>query len=339
MLCYSWVSEAKPLGPKEKLQVTAPKKFVVILPLLAALVFGYFTCSTWSQSLSQLELDAKRVLWTDLSFQAKKLFVTVNTDVHLAPFSTAEFESLWLTEPKLTPLRQADKEIYHTTVDTIIDGVFSSPVIVTTQLWFYPRDASALHRIRLSREEDDFKKIYWFTPEGVHRFRREPNSKQEALLAPEQWTDVKQTFYSYDLTQLGCLQVSEPSLLIYILSAAEFSRNSGPLALCVFGKRQLHQVWLRPKGVQSLKVNYSEKAAEAEVRKKGAVEAIRVKLDAEPMKSDLEKVENFSFFGLRSDISIYLDPKSHIPIQINGKIPTVGSVKLKLREVRMKKSQ
>jgi hypothetical protein len=54
------------------------------------------------------------------------------------------------------------------------------------------------------------------------------------------------------------------------------------------------------------------------------------------MKSDLKTVENFSFLGFHKNISLYIDPISHIPVQASGTIPAVGKVHLKLRETFMK---
>jgi hypothetical protein len=175
--------------------------------------------------------------------------------------------------------------------------------------------------------------MYRFTDQGVFRHRIEPKNKKEATLEPERWTDIKDSFYPYDLTRLGCSFVSERSLLVFILSAVDFSINNDPLSLCVFGKRQLHRVQLQKQGVFPLSVNYIEKTQLTAIRKEGTVDTLKITIAAEPMDSELKQAENFSFLGFHSDIVIYIEPTSRLPIQAGGVIPTVGRAQLKLNEV------
>ena len=211
-------------------------------------------------------------------------------------------------------------------INTIIDPRFRSPVKIHNRIWFNPTDASAMGRIRLRRGDDHFKKLYRFTDQGVFRHRIEPMNKKEATLGSEHWTDIKNSFYPYDLTRLGCSFVSERSLLVFILSAVDFSRNNEPLSLCVFGKRQLHRVQIQKQGLQALSVNYIEKKQQTTVRKQGKIEALKISIASEPMDSGLKEPENFSFLGFHNNIVIY--------IQAEGIIPTIGKAQLKLNEVK-----
>jgi hypothetical protein len=96
-------------------------------------------------------------------------------------------------------------------------------------------------------------------------------------------------------------------------------------------------VRLHYRGLESLEVDYSVKSGGGKVRKKGKVEGLKVTLESEPLVSDKKDAENFSFLGMHEDIAIHIDPVLRIPLQVSGKIPTVGLVSLKLSEVKMKK--
>jgi hypothetical protein len=48
------------------------------------------------------------------------------------------------------------------------------------------------------------------------------------------------------------------------------------------------------------------------------------------MEPDLDEPENFYFLGFQRDISLYIDPVSHLPIQTSGIITAIGHVDLKL---------
>ena len=289
-----------------------------------------------AQSFSHFKFSADRVAWTGLSFHAKNFWVEVSTDIQLVSMPATETQALMISTPKGTPIKSSAAETTQITINTTIDPRFRSSVNIYNRIWFNPADAAALGRVRLRRGDDDFKKIYRFTEQGVFRHRIEPKNKNEASLDPEKWTDIYDSFYRYDLNRLGCSRVSERSLPIYILSAIATSEPTGSLSLCVFGKRQLHRVTLRHAGEQPIRVSFIENKKQVETQKQGLVRSIKFILISEPMESDLNEDENFSFLGFHKDISIYVDPASGLPIQASGIIPTAGKATLKLKKVWFK---
>jgi hypothetical protein len=254
----------------------------------------------------------------------------------LRSLAASKLDAVLLASTQGTPIKPLTSETTQMTINTTIDPRFRSPVNIYNRIWFNPRDASALGRVRLRRGEDDFKKIYRFTEQGVFRHRIEPKDKGEARLEPDKWTDIKDTFYPYDPDRLGCAAISERSLLIYILSAATRFEGNDPMSVCVFGKRQLHRVQLRKEGTRPIKINYIEKSRQVETRKKGTVRALKIAITAQPIDFGQEEAENFSFLGFHKDIAIYIEPTSGLLIQAGGVIPTVGKADLKLHKVHLK---
>ena len=309
------------------------KQYVASLCVLVAFSLITLRPSARAQSFSQLELNPKQVQWTELSFHAKNFWVEVSSRVELKSFPVADVEAALLSTPKGVPVKTAKTEAYQMAINTTIDPRFRSPVQVHNNIWFNPKDTAALGRVRLRRGDDHFKKMYRFTDQGVFRHRIEPKNKQEATLEPERWTDIKDSFYPYDLTRLGCPFVSERSLLVFILSAVDFSDNNDPLSLCVFGKRQLHRVQLQAQGLHLLNVNYGETTRRTTIRKQGTINTLKIAITAEPMDSELKEAENFSFLGFHDNIVIYIEPVSRLPIQASGDIPTIGTAQLQLNEV------
>lgn len=307
------------------------------LVLLACLIlFGDASNSIGSQSYSKLELDAKQVPWVKLSYQANNFWVDVTTALYLESLSADKVKKALLENLQGDALQIPNTGAYKLTSNTIIDAAFQSPVEIANQVWFDPNDATALGRVRLRQGEDDFKKIYRFTQQGVFRHRREPKDQQEAQKDSEEWTDVADTFYSYSLAQLGCTNVSERLLLIYIASAVEQLDNDNSLFLCIFGKRQLFQVQLKSAGLHSVKVDFVVEKHQTKHHRQGEVKAHKIILETRPLKSDLDKVENFSFLGFRKNIAFFIDPASKLPIQVSGEIPPAGKVTLKLHEVQLR---
>jgi hypothetical protein len=306
------------------------------LILLCFVFVMYSRCPAWAQSFQPLKLEPSRVLWSDLSYRAGKVVVDVKVDIRLAPFSTPEFESIWQTYPQRIPLPTVCQRVYSLEVNRVVDYIFSRAVRLWNQVLFDPQKADSFYRVRLRRGKDDIERTYWFSGEGVHRLRRMPKVKAETSLDPAKWTDVRTSFYPYDLTRLGCPQVVDPMLLIYLVSAAPVDEEGKVLSLCVFGKQQLHRVTLGYQRLETLEVDYSLKSGEGTVRKKGKVDGRMVTVKSVPLVSDKKNAENFSFLGMHEDITIHLDPQLRIPLQVSGRIPMVGLVTLKLSEATLK---
>jgi hypothetical protein len=309
------------------------KKLLLFVLFFMMIQLAVLSNSTRAQSYSQIRLDPKRVAWLQLTYGIKNFSVEVTTQVQLESLPAAEVEATLIKSSQGVPIKAWGPESYRITVHITVDPIFKTPVKTVNHVWFNPNDATALGRIRLRRGNDDFKKVYRFTEQGVFRHRREPKDQQETSKQPEKWTDVKDTFYAHNRDQLGCPNVTERLVLIYIVSATEISKNMPPLSFCVFGKRQLFHVRFQPQGFHSLKVDFIEKNQQNEIRRQSEVEALKIALETQPLASDLEKVENFSFLGFQEDIAIFIDPVSNLPIQLSGKIPKAGNVTIKLREV------
>ena len=321
-----------------KVKMDRRKTSPAIVCVMAFVALIYFVGQGWGQSFNHLKLDPDQVLWSRLSFRAKRAVVDVKVDVWLAPFSAAEFQSKWRSNPQTIPLPCLSQEFYDMKVKRVIDHIFSPPVTLSNQVLFEPIQAAALYRVRLRQGKDNIKRTYWFSRKGVHRLRTRPSTKGEGSRDPGKWTDARTSFYPYDLTQVGCPQVTDPVLLIYLLSTAHMDKSGDSLSLCVFGKQQLHRLRMQVEGLQALEVDYFENREEGNVRKKGKVNSLRITLEAQPLPADRKDAENFSFLGFHKDITIDIDPELRIPLQISGRIPTVGSVSLKLSGVSMRGS-
>jgi hypothetical protein len=307
----------------------------LIFSLVLALSCSITAGAVHAQAPALPLYDTDRVPWMALSFHAKNFWVEVSTDIEFISLPAAEIDALLLPSPKGLALKPTTPNASQMTIHTLIDPSFRSPVNIYNRIWFNPGDAMALGRIWLRRGEDDFQKIYRFTHQGVFRHQIEPKDKKEALLAPENWTDASDNFYAYDPARLGCDGVTEPSLLVYIISAIDLSKIASPVSLCVFGKRQLHSVQLRAEGKERLKADYFQNSSGKKIRIQKEVESLKIALHAEPMESDLAEAENFSFLGLQKDIAIYIDPATQLPLLAGGIIPGVGKVSLTLHEVQL----
>jgi hypothetical protein len=316
--------------------MTVRKKLMFLGYFLIATQLANFLDSARAQSFSQIKLDADRIPWAQLAYGVRKFSVEVNMQVQLASLPTAEVEAALIESPQGVPLEIASPQSYKITVKKVVDPIFKPPVETMNQVWFNPQDATALGRSRLRRGQDDFKKVYRFTKQGVFRHRREPKDEQEILKEPEKWTDVKDTFYTYNLSKPGCPIVSDRLLLIYIASAADIQENDRPISLCVFGKRKLFHVQLKPSGIRSIKADFIENKQGEKTRRQEKMRGLKIELEVSSLSSDQGIEENFSLLGLQKDIAFHIDPATKLLLQISGETSAGRKGTLKLKEVYYK---
>lgn len=312
-----------------------PGKKLLALAVTWVLVWFDGNYPSRAQSDSPLELDANQIPWSHLVYRAQSLWVDVTVDVRLEPQTQAKMQAELPVNRRGEAIQIPDAGGFRMTTDIETDVAFKPTVEKKNLVWFIPHDATALGRLRLRRGKDDFKKIYRFTKQGVFRHRQEPKNKQEALLKPEKWTDTSDTFFSYQPAQLGCANVTDRLLLSYIAVAAGLQENSQPLSVCVFGKRKLFRVRLKPAGVQSIESDFSEIKHQTQIRRQGKLNALKINFEIRQLASDLGIDENFSFLSLRKNISIYVEQATRLPIQIRGDIPSAGHAVLNLQSARI----
>ena len=295
-----------------------------------------FAGSISAQPYSRLDLDANRIKWNYLLYEVKSTKADVTTEVLLETASQAEAQTAMIESRRGDPVPVPATGCRKITVNTTIDSMLRPPVKSVDHLWFDPKNATGLGRFRFRQGDEDFLKVYRFTKQGVFRHQKEPKNPKEASLDPDQWTKVIDTFYSYDADRLGCPNIIDRLMLMYIASTSGMVETNQPLSLCVFGKRQLFQVKLRPAGLHPVSADYTVKSEQGADRRQNEVKAARIDLEAKALKSDLEKEENFSFMGFVTNISFFIDPDRNLPIEIRGDTPLVGGIVFKLKEVRLR---
>jgi len=90
-------------------------------------------------------------------------------------------------------------------------------------------------------------------------------------------------------------------------------------------------VTLEVAGMKKTKVDY-ELAPNAR-RVKGKQEALEVTISSEHLTGEPE--DDFEFFGFSEPMSVLLDPKSRLPLVIQGEAPTFGPAKARLHSARL----
>jgi hypothetical protein len=308
-------------------------KIIIATLLLTIMYFSALSGTTLAQSTFSDELDSSGIPWKTLSFKCENFWGTAISKVKLDLLRSTNAEKLLIPNPKGRALMPKGSQVLTVSVNSTIDPLIGPDDYSETKIWFTPQEGAALQRIRVRLGKEKWQKVYRWTDSGVYRLRKKPNDSDEENQPMERWTNREESFYPYDLEKNDCLNVSEPSVLLFFVSTARLSLGDKPSTLCVFNKKQLHRVQIQVERLQRLKVNYIEKSPKAETLKDGEIDALKISFKPTSLFKDKAETEPFSFLKLKGDFEIFIEKSTRIPVLVKGQIPNIGRVEVKLLEV------
>jgi hypothetical protein len=283
---------------------------------------------------STLDLDPQRVRWSRLVFEASQSLTSARSEVRLVPVPAARLESSLLAGVggPLPRLPDGDALMMTATVDMSSKLPFVGDKTWETRVWFLPESASALQRTRTKIGDDSDRKTFRYLADGVRRIRSEAENPGESEQEPESWATVKSEFYPYGPARAECPDVSDPSLLLYVLSTVNISPSAPPLELCVFNKKTLYRVQLRAVAAIRLPVRYTRRRGTDKEPVDQEIEVLTIAISNRPLRPAEQEPEPFEFFEMRGDIEVSYDPVSGLPVQVRGTVKNVGEATFHLVE-------
>lgn len=272
-------------------------------------------------------LDPGAIAWRELHLSAKKLFVTATTRVELRQAGAQEVRRE-LSQIELAGGLEPRSAVYAVEIDVTIAGRRSSDLVL-----FEPNDAAALLRRKESFGKDPYDKIYRHGRSGVALRRRAPAIAAEQKLAAERWSQIERFHYPHpDGIARTCPVVSEPSALLYVVSALRLERGE-EAELCVFTGKRLHRVLIQGGGLESLPGSYVEVAAGGRtVERSGPFQVRRLIVRPRPIEPG-GSTEEFELLGLAGDVELLVERESRVPLLIAGRLSHLGPVEVRLDRV------
>ncbi len=219
--------------------------------------------------------------------------------------------------------------VYRLTVETRLRWFLSSKTW-TGELWVQP-DLIPLQRTRLKIGPQGDYKIYRYAQQGVYRIRYQPEDLNQSLETPETWKLAHEAFYPFPQTLSGdCSLISDPYAILLLLAQERL-----PKTLCIFNKEGIYRVSFAPSGSQPLQADYRLKQSKMR-RVQAFIQAERILIHPLPLEAGGKDKEPFEFLGMEGDIVLLRDPKTHLPLQIEGEVPGFGQAKLQLTQVKLR---
>ncbi len=299
----------------------------LITAILALVVFLIAPKPTWAETENTADDSVRqKIYWTNLTFEGSKL----GTDIHLQIqlHSTAESsETPGETGDTVTlTVRSSSKSIGFKRRKYEEHVVFNSTTLQPSE------------RTRINGTSEKWIKQYFWEKEGVRREKILPGNSTESKQPAGKWTDLSSSLYPYPENAHTCETKSDPLLLFYMVSSVKDARQSESSNICMFGKKQLHNVTIKQVKDSSLKTSYIRHTSSGEEIVEEKVSPVVYAIDGESFISKKSKQETFAVLGLHEDIRIYVHPENGLPLRVSGENNSMGKLVLNLTNVTVNSS-
>lgn len=190
--------------------------------------------------------------------------------------------------------------------------------------YFEPETGRALQRTKVKLGSDPYRKSYRFGDGALEWTRSAPKSREESERAEPVWSKIENFSAAYPGGG-QCRVYSEPILLLYLVAAHDWDQQRS-LDFCMFAGKKWSRVEATFAGTRPFAATYLENGHQRQVTETRVV--VLKASDA----SDAKGEDPFELLGLRGDIEIYLDPQSGLPLAIQGEMPWLGQVTVRLEK-------
>jgi len=152
--------------------VLMKRSLMVGFVLLIAIGCGSSPDAAWAQEWTPPRLEPSRLGWSQLSYRASKLTVSVTSAVQLESRPAAAAASALIERSEGEALGPEGAEVLYLTIATKLLGRESQ-----LSIWFDPLDGAAFQRVELGsgkKARSNRHRTNRFAPNGVYRLGRRP---------------------------------------------------------------------------------------------------------------------------------------------------------------------
>lgn len=270
--------------------------------------------------------------WTSLQFTSSTLLAKLKVEMFLdSAITQGTFSTLAADPPDGSTTIEHRLQL---TVDFAVQSTFLGITRYRESTIFNKATLLPYQRIRvMDNGTEKWAKIYYWLENGVRRDKVLPANDREEKHSPEKWTRRIVSFYPYPQNSDNCETVSDPSVLLYLLSTRTVDEKQSPFTICVFGKKQLHRLSITQTPSKPLSVSSLSRSASQNITMTKEVVPLIYSIAVETIPPANEEPETFSFFGLHNDIRIAIAPNVRLPLRISGTNSSIGPLVLDLQEV------
>lgn len=269
--------------------------------------------------------------WKALRFKASKFFLTAHMEVRLEEATAPLNDGDLLSSPEGRIPALPPHPPWTIELTSSVAGRRTR-----TLVWFDPQSLSALQRLREKLGSRPYDKLSRFTLDGVYTRRRSPVTEAEVDAPATSWGKVETKFEAYrdsnpmateERPSAPCGAVLEATQLLYLLPTLDF--ENPPDDLCVFSDGRLSRLRFEARGTASIDIEIEETAADGSLRQREEETAARCVV-VHSRSLDNRSEGQLELLGLEGDLEVFIDETHGLPLEIRGKLPRIGSVRVKL---------
>jgi len=270
-------------------------------------------------------LDEQRnINYTQLNYEASKLFLTLGTDVTLNKKPVAEVAKDLVTPEDKNAITPEQGSVYIVTTDSKFFGKHTRYTI-----WFDERAALLQWLREIRRGSKSNVKFYRFAENGFRDYRKDYDNEDYVVNLGEisSWAS---SFRSFPVEPPEGKVISETAALLYLVSQLKLQEPGDEAGLLMYSDDQLIETKLVVEGKTKLNTDFTiiENGKNRRVNER---ERRVIKVLVKAVDSRGNQVKDLEVMGLKGEISMYIDEVTRLLLQISGEIDIAGDVDIKLK--------
>jgi len=295
--------------------LTKPARRLTIIFALCVTLFGA------SASLADTPL-LSAPKWKGLYYRLSLLFVSAEAEIHIRQPELKEVRAILVSPPGLSlpDPQQAPFElaIYSDNLGRMSD----------TRLW-YGNDLKLLQMTRFDSGKKHRRKVYRYLPDGFWSSQRLPKNSRE-VHDESQWSVVESETVR-NPEALKNANVLEDSLLFHLVSVLPLREKGESFQYYSYIDDNVFENRLQVQGNEEIEVDFVEKYPGRDKWVEGDVSLVHILLHARAL--DAKDQDDFQIMGLKGDLSLYVDAKTGVLVQLSGEVDYLGRVNIVLYKV------
>ncbi len=268
------------------------------------------------------------VRWHQLEFQASKLFVSGKLQFELMELPAEQARTQLLEMNQHQPLDPRSEKVALLLVRSELMSNRGE-----MRVWMDPNDYRVYQRARISSGSNSRLKLYRYLQSAVYRVRKESESGTPPMDST-QWRTSSEQVIPLLADGSGSTAMRDPTALLLLASSAGLAKAGDTVTTKVFTDKQFYAATLTVTGSRRVKAKYRLDDYSGSRNVATKLDTLKIELTTKLLSAAPED-EAFEFLGLNGPVAIYVDPKSRLPLQVEGRQSRVGKVTVDLRKVRL----
>ena len=268
----------------------------------------------------------EKVPWKSLEFRARKLGFSMSASLELGSKSADEAAKDLVETPEGRALSPTG-EVTSLRLRTSFAGRHSDSTTL-----FDAQTSRSFQQQQLDSGRRDRYRVNRYGGDGVFTLRRVPEAGQESQ-PHDNWTGGSPSWSPYPDWAGDDLAVADAGSLFYLAAAAPLRKPGDRYQVPVFSRGNLILIEMTVKEVEAVRVDYEKVSGTGSQRVKTRVQGLRISLDAQHLDPDSEE-DDLELMGLRGDVVMTLDPQTRLPLELSGRVPIAGGVRVRLSKAK-----